>query len=223
MSDLQSLEQKIQQRLKSVEEANRSQQIRLQTKMTEIEERHTRFNRLADEVVADIIEPRMQTLAGFFDNAELLEGSDPVWHSCTCRFDHSARYPASVKLTIFVTHDAEIENLLLAYDLEILPIFFKFEGHDQQGFPLDAPNRQDVVDWVDEKILAFIDTYLRLEQTDQYQQSVLVTDPVCGMRFRRSIASAEAEHAGHTWFFCSPGCHDRFMADPSRYIPGKVR
>jgi len=219
MSDLQSLEQQIQQRLKSVEEKDRSQQLQLQTNMAEVEKRHARFEQLADEWIAAIIESRMQKLAGCFDNAEFLERNEAGKHSCVCRFDHSARYPASVKLTISVAHDAEIENLLLVYDLEILPIFFQFEGHDQTAFSLDDPNQQQIADWVDEKILAFVDTYLRLEQTDQYQQSTLVTDPVCGMRFRSSLASAEMKHASHTWFFCSHGCHEKFRADPHRYIP----
>ena len=223
MSDLQALEQQIQQRLKSVEERDRSLQIQLQTKMAQIETRHARFDQLADELMAAIIDLRMKKLASFFDNAELLERNEAGKHCCVCRFNHSARYPASVKLTLSVAHDTEIENLLLVYDLEILPIFFKFEGHDQAIFSLDDPNQKQIADWVDEKILAFVDTYLRLEQTDQYQQRSLVTDPVCGMRFRKSIASAETEHASHTYCFCSHGCHEKFTADPLRYVPRKVR
>jgi len=219
MSDLQSLEQQIQQRLKSVEEKDRSQQVQLQTKMAEIEKRHARFDQLADELTANIICSRMKKLAGFFDNAELLERNEAGKHGCVCRFNHSARYPASVKLTLSVAHDTEIENLLLVYDLEILPIFFKFEGHDQAAFSLADPNQEQIADWVNDKILAFVDTYLRLEQTDQYQQSSLVTDPVCGMRFRKSIASSQTAHSGHTYFFCSQGCHETFTADPQRYIP----
>ncbi|MFQ5733645.1 MAG: YHS domain-containing protein [Planctomycetaceae bacterium] len=218
MSDLYALEQQIQQRLKSVEEKERSRKVQLQTKMAEIEKRHTRFETLADELMTDVIDSRMEKLAGFFDNAELLKRNEAGKHDCVCRFHHTARYPASVKLTLSVAHDAEIEDLVLVYDLEVLPIFFKFDGHDQAAFSLNDSNRERVADWVDEKILAFVDTYLRLEQSDQYQQNNLVTDPVCGMRFRRSIASAETEHAGHTYCFCSAGCYEKFTADPQRYI-----
>ncbi len=221
MSDLQALEQQIQQRLKAAEEKDRAQQIQLQTQMAEIEARHALFDPLADELMATLIDSRMEKLASFFDNAKLLERNEAGTHNRTCCFHHSSRYPASVKLTLSIAHDTDIENLLLVYDLEIIPIFFKFERHDQAEFSLGHLNQQGIADWVDKKILAFVDTYLQLEQIDQYQQSSLVTDPVCGMRFRKSIASAETEHAGHTYCFCSPSCYEKFTSDPQKYVPGK--
>jgi uncharacterized membrane protein YraQ (UPF0718 family)/YHS domain-containing protein len=42
------------------------------------------------------------------------------------------------------------------------------------------------------------------------------TDPVCGMTVDRSRAET-VDHAGRTWFVCSPGCRDAFAADPRRY------
>ena len=218
MGDLQALERRIQQRLKSVEEKDRLQQIQLRARMAQIEKRHAQFFQLADSLMTDVVDSRMAKLASFFDNAKLSERSDTGKHRSVCQFDHSARYPASVKLTLSIARHADIENLLLVYDLEILPIFFKFEGHDQTGFSLNRPNPEQIAGWVDERIFAFVDTYLQLEQTDQYQKSSLVTDPVCCMRFRKNIASAEIEHAGHTYFFCSHGCLEQFTADPRRYI-----
>jgi len=43
------------------------------------------------------------------------------------------------------------------------------------------------------------------------------TDPVCGMYVVPGPAVVTAEHAGRTWRFCSTGCRDAFLADPSRY------
>lgn len=45
-------------------------------------------------------------------------------------------------------------------------------------------------------------------------------DPVCGMAVRTDVATAEglvAEHEGHPYYFCRPGCLDDFAADPARY------
>ena len=42
------------------------------------------------------------------------------------------------------------------------------------------------------------------------------TDPVCGMKVDRTKA-LRAEHAGHTYFFCSEGCRSTFLADPDGY------
>ncbi|GAC1444496.1 MAG: hypothetical protein NVS3B26_06020 [Mycobacteriales bacterium] len=42
-------------------------------------------------------------------------------------------------------------------------------------------------------------------------------DPVCGMTVVPATAAAHAEHEGHDVSFCSTGCRDRFLADPSAY------
>jgi len=38
------------------------------------------------------------------------------------------------------------------------------------------------------------------------------TDPVCGMRVEVASAPASAERDGTTWWFCSDGCRDHFLA-----------
>ena len=44
-------------------------------------------------------------------------------------------------------------------------------------------------------------------------------DPVCGMTVDRGKALS-LEHAGARYYFCGPGCRDRFAADPERYLSG---
>ncbi len=45
-----------------------------------------------------------------------------------------------------------------------------------------------------------------------------VKDPVCGMMVVPGLAKGgSSEHAGHTFWFCSPGCKAKFEADPGRY------
>jgi xanthine dehydrogenase accessory factor len=39
-------------------------------------------------------------------------------------------------------------------------------------------------------------------------------DPVCGMTVEVATARYRATHAGRTYYFCSGGCMDRFVADP---------
>src|SRR5262249_10496403 len=43
-------------------------------------------------------------------------------------------------------------------------------------------------------------------------------DPVCGMLVDPATASHWSEHAGHTYYFCSNKCCERFEADPTRYV-----
>jgi len=49
-----------------------------------------------------------------------------------------------------------------------------------------------------------------------------VKDPVCGMMVDPQKAAGKVEHAGKTYFFCSPRCAERFEKDPEKYltVPG---
>ena len=43
-------------------------------------------------------------------------------------------------------------------------------------------------------------------------------DPVCGMTVAVEGAKETAVHEGVTYYFCNPGCRERFEADPARYV-----
>jgi len=45
-------------------------------------------------------------------------------------------------------------------------------------------------------------------------------DPVCGMTVDPATAAATRTHDGVDYFFCNPGCADKFEADPDRYLVG---
>lgn len=45
-----------------------------------------------------------------------------------------------------------------------------------------------------------------------------VTDPVCGMTLDSAKSAATESRQGQTYYFCSPSCHDKFQADPDRYV-----
>ncbi len=54
---------------------------------------------------------------------------------------------------------------------------------------------------------------------DPHSSPSLVIDPVCGMSVDPAHAAATAQAEAGEVYFCSPGCRDRFMADPDRYPP----
>jgi Cu+-exporting ATPase len=43
-------------------------------------------------------------------------------------------------------------------------------------------------------------------------------DPVCGMTIDPAKAKHRAEHAGHSYFFCSAKCREKFAAEPAGYV-----
>ena len=48
------------------------------------------------------------------------------------------------------------------------------------------------------------------------------TDPVCGMAVDPATAKWTDRHGGHDYYFCSAGCHAKFVADPDRYLGRKA-
>jgi Cu+-exporting ATPase len=46
----------------------------------------------------------------------------------------------------------------------------------------------------------------------------IVKDPVCNMDVDPATARGSAEYKGQTYYFCSPGCVNRFNADPEKYL-----
>ncbi len=51
-----------------------------------------------------------------------------------------------------------------------------------------------------------------------------VTDPVCGMQFPPGKAAGKFEHEGQTYYFCNPGCLEKFRLDPRKYLaPSRPR
>lgn len=58
-------------------------------------------------------------------------------------------------------------------------------------------------------------------QSDQRSQDGIVKDPVCGMSVDTHTAKHKAVHNEHTYYFCSAGCRDKFVKNPSTYLGDK--
>jgi YHS domain-containing protein len=167
----------------------------------------------------DVIRPRMERLQTLFNNARMSEARCSR-HTCCCQFEHTTRFPATANLEMGVTRDGEIKTVTLQYQLEILPVFFPVEGRDELTMPLDQVDEEKAAAWIEAKILHFVDTYLRLETSDHYQQDNIATDPVCGMRVNKAFAPAQMTYHGQTYYFCIPECQVRFAENPERYLGG---
>ncbi|WP_259782155.1 heavy metal translocating P-type ATPase [Aestuariispira ectoiniformans] len=50
-----------------------------------------------------------------------------------------------------------------------------------------------------------------------------VTDPVCGMSVRPEEGRPKADYKERTYYFCSQGCHGKFVGDPEHYLSGRHR
>jgi Cu+-exporting ATPase len=60
-----------------------------------------------------------------------------------------------------------------------------------------------------------------LSTTTMATPSALMRDPVCGMMVDPDKAKASLEHAGTTYYFCCPGCAQKFQAHPDEYLKAR--
>lgn len=220
MPDSADLESQIEQRLAAAKAKHLLYQGHNRERMQDMDREQRRREQVASrahELVESVIRPRIARLAIYFDNAELLPASETGDDRCVCSFRHTERFPATTKLEFAAHPDSQRGQIDMIYRLEILPIFFDFNREDQLTLSADAVDVQAASSWVERKILQFLDTYLKLQEIDPYQQENLVTDPVCGMRINRTSAAAQMEYGGRTFYFCVGECRDKFAAEPSRF------
>jgi YHS domain-containing protein len=217
MADINDLDRQIQEKLKGAEERLQLRQNHLQQRMREFQQRQEQYTEIADRLMQQVICPRIRKLAEHFANAKL-PGSEQSCHRCLACFEHTPHFPATTRLELSVSHDGTYENLTVLYNLEILPVFFRFPGEDKLTIPVKGVDEEGVATWVQDKIISFVDTYLRLEVTDQYRMEHLALDPVCGMRVDRAFAPGQVEYRGQVYYFCVEECKKKFMADPDHHL-----
>ena len=223
MSETSNLEERIREKLAIVEAHRRDRQAALTADMQARERRVASFNSVAQRWMEGSIVPKMERLAACFENARLCASDANRPFHCVCAFDHTPRFPATTTLEMAVFPDASLENGVVAYAVEILPILFQFEKKDQLTVSLDDAGDAALADWVDGKLLAFVDTYLQLSEAEHYQRDNLVVDPVCGMQINKQFAAASAELRGKTYYFCVEDCRRKFLEDSTRYLTPATR
>jgi YHS domain-containing protein len=207
MSDLDQFARQIETRLSAARHEPAWQPAEVAQFMAEIESRRKAFEELAPRIVRSVIRPRMKTLASFFWNAEL----DRTEHTdrCSCSFGYCERFPVSTSVEISVEHDERIEALLLRYEVVMYPVFQKVETHDKLAVPIQDADESSITQWVEGKLLGFVETYLRIDKGEDSFEDEVAIDPVCNMRIGRSSAKAKKDYRGHLYYFCSDECRQR--------------
>jgi len=192
--------------------------------MAQFAPRRKTFEQLAGHLIGTIIRPRVEKLASYFSNAKLAD--DESSEHCVCRFGYCDRFPATTKIELAVEHDQRIENVIVSYELDIMPVFMKYDAYDRLTFVLplisDASEDERVAQWVDDRLLAFIDTYLQMDRGEEDFEDDVAADPVCGMRIRRSESEAHMDYLGHPYYFCSNDCCERFHHQPEQFVQFKT-
>jgi YHS domain-containing protein len=143
-----------------------------------------------------------------------------VFHGVFVTFSlpRSERCPANIKLRFGLEAGIAVDNMILFYDVEILPVFIDFERHDQIALPLDPSSVETAVEWFKQKACTFTKMYVSLFFNPHYQKGLGVPDIVLGRTFPRVFAKGQTDHRGVTYYFLTEESQKAFEQDPSRYV-----
>ena len=143
-----------------------------------------------------------------------------VFHGVFVTFSlpRNERCPANIKIRFGLEAGVAVDNMILFYDVEIVPVFMEFERHDQIALPLDPSSVDTAVEWFKRKACAFTKTYVSMFFNPYYQKRSEVPDLVLGRTFLASSPKGKTEHGGVTYYFLTEESKREFEQEPSRYV-----
>ena len=209
MSDVATLLDRIDAEFSALDGKIKQAQSEKLTEHRDRQERLAAFEKRLEALPA-IWKPRLETLIKRFgDKVKATPNLTSSSRDVGLEFQSDL---ARVRLRFSAATDQEIRKLVLNYDLNIIPVLLKFDSHSQAEWPLDAIDEQAVGNWVDDRIVSFVKTYLSLHESEAYLREHMVTDPVAGVRFPKFAAASNMEWNGKTYYFIGEETRKEFAA-----------
>ncbi len=200
MPDLDNLLSRIDAEFAGLEARRKQVQEERIEQYHEREQRVEKFEQLLNQL-RDVWRPRLEALAKRFgDHVKVTPSVSPGHRQATFQFQSPL---ARINLRFSASPDAEVKKIQLNYDLEILPILMQFEKHAEISFPLDQVDAAAMTQWLDDRIMSFVKTYLALHENEYYLKDFMVEDPIAHVRFPKFAAGAKLERGGVTHYFVS--------------------
>jgi hypothetical protein len=198
MPDINSLASRIDAEFTAVAEKVKKFQVE---QVEEHKERQKRLELLGKvfEQMRDIWKPRLELLVKKFgDRVKVEPRLLPSTREAT--FEFKSRM-ARVSLKFSAMTDRDVRKLIMSYDLEIIPILMHYRPHAELEFPLTAIDKDAAAQWVDDRIVEFLQAYLSLGENEYYLKEIMVEDPIAHVRFPSFAAAANLEWQGQKFYF----------------------
>ena len=186
--------------------------------MAGIEQKRKQFQVVAEHLISSLIRPRLRFVAERFHG--VVVSNDPPEH-CSCWFPSSASFPVLAKVGFAVEHDPRFDNIIVGYEMYMMPVFVKYKDKDRLTLSRDAVPDDKVAVWTEQRLLDFVESYLQIDRGVP-ESNKIATDPVCGMRISITDETLNDNYYGHTYFFCSHECLQQFEHNPKQYVSIKT-
>ncbi len=185
----------------------KSAQQGLLQEYAERQERLERYEAALPRLLA-VAKPRLEVLAKRLgERAEVTP--EVSGHTRAARF--AVKSPiAQINMTVSAFPDRDARNMAAEYNLSILPVLMRFESHAEFSTPIDNPDLDGLGRWLDDRIVGFVETFMKLHENEYYTRDQYVEDPVAKVRFPKFAAGATLEHKGQTYFFVDDRTRQEF-------------
>jgi hypothetical protein len=208
MPEIKSLSRRIDDEFAAMEKKVKDGQIEV---LREYRERRKRLQQL-DQVfqkLAEAWKPRLDTLLQKFgDRVQVTPRLTPS--SREAAFEFQAKQ-GRVRLRFSAETDRDVRKVILSCDLEIIPVYFRYQPHAELEFPLDAVDEAAAGRWVDDRIVDFVRAYLSMGENEFYRRDHAVEDPVAHVRFPDFAAGATLEWQGNKYYFIGEETRQEFV------------
>ena len=173
----------------------------------EHEKRLADFARTCDEL-KEIWRPRLEEVAKQFgDKIKVTPNLSPSRREARVVFKTDL---ANITLTLTVSSNADVSMLVLDYDLLVIPVYFQYERHARLEMPLDEIDTTALGEWLDDRLVSCVKTYLAIQANELYIKRAMVEDPISKTKFLREDAVAKIVHNKQTQYFLSEETLDEY-------------
>jgi hypothetical protein len=198
MPKVEELLSRIDKEFAAVEDRIKKDQSQQVDAYSRRQERLAKFEQTLNRL-REVWRPRLEAFAKRFgDRVKVTPSTEPTKRAATFEFKTDL---AHVQLRLSATTDQEVEQVILNYDLQIMPILMKYERNAELTVPLDDVDEEIIAQWIDDRLVQFVQTYLSLHENQYYLKAHMVEDPIARVRFPKFAAGAKLESGGKTIYF----------------------
>ena len=215
MMDIKALINRVDQEIAAELGRQKSGWAELQSENRERGLRLERYETEAKHII-ELVKPRLDA---FLERFKAVVKVEPVvrehTHAVNLTF---AATVAKVTLRFEAFPDEDVNHIRLECTQEIIPVVVRYDKQSVLEFPLDGVKDDALVQWFDDRIVAFVKAYVALVRQDEALREQIkdqfVEDPVAKIRFPKYLASSTLERNGQTYYFVDEHTRREFEKGP---------
>src|SRR5215470_3456978 len=194
MNDIHALISRIDQEIAGEVERQKSDWAKLLQANRERELRLRRYETEAKHII-ELVKPRLDA---FIERFKAVVKAEPVVRQHTRAVNLTfAATVAKATLCFEVFPDQNVNHVRLECTQEIIPVVVRYDKQSVLEFPLGGVQDDAVVQWFDDRIVAFVQAYVAVVRQDAALREQLkdefVEDPVARIQFPKYLAASTLE------------------------------